>query len=161
MATEFPEFDFSKVDPLYPDKTTNLHNNPYAFTGKAIFARGQTCLKALYSRPEKVIAVVSHSGFLRTAICNRRFFNADYRIFEFDEDAMAESKTNSEGVDGQGLFVLREWPETEEKGGGMGRSDKGVFKSEMGDFPPDVQPPEVEEEQTKELPDQAMENVHS
>ncbi|KAF2658240.1 phosphoglycerate mutase-like protein [Lophiostoma macrostomum CBS 122681] len=161
MAREFPQFDFSKVDPLYPDKTTNLHSNPYAFTGRAIFARGQTCLQALYSRPEKVIAVVSHSGFLRTAVCNRRFFNADYRIFEFDEDAMAESKEKAEGVDGKGLFVLREWEETEEKGGGMGRSEKGVVKSDWSDFPSDVQPPEVEEEQTKELPDEVVKNVHS
>ena len=159
MATEFPEFDFSKVDPLYPDKTTNLHNNPYAFTGKAILARGQTCLKSLYSRPEKVIAVVSHSGFLRVAVCNRRFFNADYRIFEYDEEAMQQSKSNGEGIDGQGLFVLKELPETEEKGGGMGRSEKGVFKYTKGDYPEDDQPPEVQEEQTKELPSRTAANV--
>jgi hypothetical protein len=148
MAQEFP-FDFSGVDPLYPDKTTNLHSNPYAFTGKAILARGQTCLKELYSRPEKVIAVVSHSGFLRVAVANRRFFNADWRVFDYDEEKMEESRKKGEGVDGQGLFALREWKETEEKGGGMGRSDKGVFTMVKGDYP------EVDKEGTEEVPKKA------
>lgn len=138
MAEEFPHFDFSVVDPLYPDKTTDLSTNPYAFTGKAILARGQTCLKALYSRPEKVIAVVSHSGFMRAAVCNRRFFNADWRIFDFDEEKMKESKERGEGLGAQGMFVLKEWSETEDNGGGMGRSEKGVFGTLPTDFPPEV-----------------------
>jgi broad specificity phosphatase PhoE len=131
MEKEFPQYDFSGVDKMYPDKTTNLKSNPYAFTEKAILARGQTCLKELYSRPEKVIAVVSHSGFLRTAVCNRRFFNADWRVFTFDEEAMAKS--------GDGKFVLREAEDTEKKGGGMGRSEVGVFGVEDMDFPPEVE----------------------
>ncbi|KAF1358183.1 phosphoglycerate mutase-like protein [Lizonia empirigonia] len=128
ISAEFPQYDFSAVDPLYPDKTSNLASNPYVFTRKAIVARGQTCLKDLYSRPEKVIAVVTHSGFLRTAVCNRMFFNADWRVFEFDEEATQK----------QGRFVLTEWPETERKGGGMGRSDVGVFGIVESDFPPEV-----------------------
>jgi broad specificity phosphatase PhoE len=131
MEEEFPGYDFSAVDPTYPDKTTDLSSNPYAFTQKAILARGQSCLRALYDRPEKVIAVVSHSGFLRTAVCNRMFFNADWRVFTYDEDAMAK--------DGGTRFVLKESEETEKKGGGMGRSDVGVFGITEGDFPPEVQ----------------------
>ncbi|KAF2683271.1 phosphoglycerate mutase-like protein [Lentithecium fluviatile CBS 122367] len=146
MAQEFPDFDFSVVDPLYPDKTTNLASNPYAFTGKAILARGQTCLKALYSRPEKVIAVVSHSGFLRVAVANRRFFNADWRVFDYDGEKMRESKANGEGIDGQGMFALKEWKETEENGGAMGRSEKGFFTMVQGDYP------EIDDEETKEMP---------
>ncbi|KAF2797808.1 phosphoglycerate mutase-like protein [Melanomma pulvis-pyrius CBS 109.77] len=148
MASEFPAFDFSKVDPLYPDKTTNLATNPYAFTRRAILARGQTCLKSLYMRPEKVIAVVSHSGFLRTAVCHRRFFNADWRVFDFDEEAMEESKRKGEGLDGEGEFLLKEWKETEENGGGMGRSEKGIIKVLPTDFPPD----EVDGEAVDEVP---------
>ncbi|KAF2876650.1 histidine phosphatase superfamily [Massariosphaeria phaeospora] len=147
MQSEFPNFDFSVVDPLYPDKTTSLSANPYAFSEKAILARGQTCLQALYARPEKVVAVVSHSGFLRAAVCHRRFFNADWRVFDFDERAMGESKGMGECLDGKGLFVLREWSETEEKGGGMGRSDRGVFGAEKSDFPVDV-----EDDTPKEVP---------
>lgn len=131
MQKEFPGIDFSAVDPTYPDKTTNLSSNPYAFTQKAILARGQTCLKALYDRPEKVIAVVSHSGFLRTAVCNRAFFNADWRVFGFDEEAMRN--------DEEGKFILKESEETERMGGGMGRSDVGVFGVVEGDFPPEVE----------------------
>jgi broad specificity phosphatase PhoE len=138
MEKEFPNYDFSIVDPSYPDKTTNLASNPYAFTEKAILARGQTCLKALYDRPERVIAVVSHSGFLRTAVCNRRFFNADWRVFTFDEDAMAKEKK----------FVLKESEETEKNGGGMGRSDVGVFGITEGDFPPEVKE-EMKDKQAK------------
>ncbi|KAJ4344401.1 uncharacterized protein N0V89_012143 [Didymosphaeria variabile] len=147
MAKEFPDFDFSEVDPLYPDKTSNLSSNPYAFTRKAILARGQVCLQSLYSRPEKVIAVVSHSGFLRAAVCNRRFFNADWRVFDYDEERMQKSRETGEGLDGQGLYLLKEWKETEEKGGGMGNSDLGVFGPSSADFPA-----EVEEEATKEVP---------
>jgi broad specificity phosphatase PhoE len=146
MAQEFPDFDFSVVDPLYPDKTSNLSSNPYAFTGQAILARGQTCLRALYSRPERVIAVVSHSGFLRVAIANRRFFNADWRVFDYDEEKMKQSKERGEGVDGQGFFSLKEWKETEENGGGMGRSERGIFGMEKGDYP------EVDDEATEEVP---------
>lgn len=147
LAQEFPDFDFSVVDPLFPDKTTNLSSNPYAFTAKALLARGQACLQALYSRPEKVIAVVSHSGFLRVGVANRRFFNADWRVFDYDEAKMKESKAKGEGIDGQGLFTLKEWPETEEKGGGMGRSEKGVFTMVESDYPP-----EVDNEATEEVP---------
>ncbi|OSS54605.1 hypothetical protein B5807_01650 [Epicoccum nigrum] len=129
IGKEYPQYDFSGVDPLYPDKTSNLETNPYAFTRKAIVARGQACLSALYTRPEKVIAVVSHSGFLRTAVCNRNFFNADWRVFEFDEEEMAK----------RGGFVLRESEETEKKGGGMGRSDVGFFGIVEGDFPPEME----------------------
>jgi broad specificity phosphatase PhoE len=131
MEAEFPNYDFSTVDPSYPDKTTDLASNPYAFTKKAILARGQTCLKALYDRPEKVIAVVTHSGFLRTAVCNRMFFNADWRVFTFDEEAMAKSAARN--------FVLKESKETEKNGGGMGRSDVGVFGIVPSDFPPEVE----------------------
>lgn len=136
ISAEFPQYDFSGVDPSFPDKTTNLAQNPYAFTGRAILARGQTALKELYSRSEKVIAVVSHSGFLRTAVSNRMFFNADWRIFTFDEAEMQRS----------GRFVLREDESTEKKGGGMGRSQVGVFGVVDGDFPPEV---EGEEEAKK------------
>ncbi|KAF1945486.1 phosphoglycerate mutase [Clathrospora elynae] len=126
ISKEFPQYDFSGVDKSFPDKTTNLITNPYAFTQKAILARGQTCLKELYNRPEKVIAVVSHSGFLRTAVCQRMFFNADWRVFTFDEQDMAKR---------DGIFVLREGEETERRGGGMGRSHVGVYGVVDGDFP--------------------------
>ncbi|KAF2014729.1 phosphoglycerate mutase-like protein [Aaosphaeria arxii CBS 175.79] len=138
MEAEFPQYDFSSVDPLYPDKTSDLSHNPFAFTRSAILSRGQAVLASLYSRPEKVIAVVSHAGFLRVGVANRRFFNADWRVFDFDEEVLRESQEKGEGIDGKGLFVLKEWKETEEKGGGMGRSERGFVGPQDSDFPPET-----------------------
>lgn len=79
-----PFVDFSKVDPVYPDKTSPA-GAPYAYNKTAILNRGQSVLRELHSRPEKVIAVVSHSGFLRAGVCGCWFSNADYRVFDFAE----------------------------------------------------------------------------
>jgi hypothetical protein len=75
----------------------------------------------LYSRPERVIAVVSHASFLRTCVAKRFFWNADYRIFDFEED------------DG-GDLRLREWDETYQNGGWLGRNDSepsGVLENDF------------------------------
>ncbi|EDU41769.1 phosphoglycerate mutase [Pyrenophora tritici-repentis] len=113
ISQEFPQYDFSSVDPSFPDKTTNGPQNPYAFTQKAIVERGQSALRELYGRKENVIAV--------------DVFNADWRLFDWDEEAMKS----------EGRCVLKEREETEVKGGGMGRSDVGVFGIVQGDFPPE------------------------
>ncbi|CAD0106834.1 unnamed protein product [Aureobasidium uvarum] len=118
MKPTFPHFDYSTVDPLWPSKT-----GPYAFTRTATVARGQSCLRDLHSRKEKVIAVVSHSGFLRCAISLCKYANADYRIFDF--------KDTEKGED----LELVEWKETEENGGGLGESEKGRAVIEDNDFP--------------------------
>lgn len=78
-------------------------------------------LRRLRDRPEKVIAVVSHAAFLRLAVSQRRYFNADYRIFTFAED------------DGKDLRLV-EADETSGKGG-MGLSDDNEVKIEPWDFP--------------------------
>lgn len=127
ISRAFPELDFSQVDPIYPDKS---ENTPYAYSRTANQKRGESCLRDLYDRPEKVIAVVSHAGFLRTGISRRRYANADYRIFTFRKGEGGEL----------GLF---EDSETERKGGGMGRSEKGIF--EIGDWEfPSSETPDVE-----------------
>lgn len=91
--------------------------------------RGIAARKWLRERPEKVIAVVSHSGFLRVGVCNRWFENADFRIFDFGEG-------DSE-VGGR----LIEWKETEGKDGqpcgGMGKSTWGFAGWETQTFPDD------------------------
>ena len=121
IATEFPELDFSNVDPVFPEKSLET---PYAFTRSANLARGQACLARLHERPDKVIAVVSHSGFLRTAISKRRYANADYRIF-----TLRKSKS--------GHLSLVEDNSTARRGGGMGMSEKGLQRIEPWDFPPE------------------------
>ena len=121
IGSEFPELDFSYVDPAYPAKSSG---SPYAFTRVANVARGAACLQSLCSRPEEVIAVVSHSGFLRTGISRRRYANADYRIFTFGRDA-------------EGKLELLEDEETEKRKGAMGKSQEGIFEIVRKDFPPE------------------------
>ncbi|KAF2084250.1 phosphoglycerate mutase-like protein [Saccharata proteae CBS 121410] len=139
IAEAFPTIDFSAVDSTYPNKTSP--GNPYAFTRSAVLARGQACLETLYQRPEKVITVVSHSGFLRCGVTNRRFANADYRVFEF-EDRNPESDN----------LALKEWEMTEMNGGGMGRSEKGIAGISETEFPREVTLDERHREAVTEKP---------
>lgn len=94
----------STVNPIFPAKT-----GLYAYTIDALTKQGVEMRKWLRERPEKVIAVVSHSRFLRCSVSNRKFANADFRIFDFAE------------VGGQVDTKLVEWELTESNGGGLGR----------------------------------------
>lgn len=119
MRQEWPQFDWSAVDPAYPAKT-----GLYEFSADGLTRRGIAARRWLRNRPEKVIAVVSHSGFLRVGVSHRYYDNADYRIFDFAEgDA-------DDDVGGR----LVEWKLTEERGGGLGKSEKGVFGLESQTF---------------------------
>ncbi|KAH6623308.1 histidine phosphatase superfamily [Chaetomium tenue] len=110
LATEFPTLDFTPLDPIYPDKTSAA-GAAYQYSKAAVLARGQSALADLYQRPEDVVVVVSHSGFLRTAVVGRWFANADYRVFD-----LGGCEEGGEGGDG-----LVEWELTRGRGG-MGRS---------------------------------------
>jgi len=105
MAKEWPQFDWSEVDPQYPAKT-----GLFEFSRPAITQRGIEARKWLRNRPEKVIAVVSHCGFLRAGISYKNYENADFRVFDFAE--------GDEEIGGH----LVEWKLTEKRGGGMGKS---------------------------------------
>ncbi|KAI9728486.1 MAG: hypothetical protein M1828_003888 [Chrysothrix sp. TS-e1954] len=118
MAKEFPYVDFNFVDSLWPAKT-----GKYEFALGPVQQRGLEARRYLKGRPEKVIAVVSHSAFLRTSIAPARWANADYRVFDFEED------------DESDLARLVQWKTTESHGGAMGRSVRGVMGVEEGDFP--------------------------
>ncbi|KAI1122674.1 phosphoglycerate mutase-like protein [Nemania abortiva] len=110
VAEEFPRIDFSTVDPVWPDKTSAAASE-YHYTKTAIIARGQAALQKLYERPEKVIIVVSHSGFLRLGVTGCWFFNADYRVFDFAAMGSMGSP-----------YQLEQHASTKEKGGGLGHS---------------------------------------
>ncbi|KAL1902089.1 hypothetical protein Cpir12675_000196 [Ceratocystis pirilliformis] len=119
LKAEFPAINFADVDPVYPDKTSPA-GQQYAWGRSALLARGARARNSLKKRPEKWVIVVSHSGFLRQAVCGWWYSNADYRIFDFVGEASAETRTKQEAdaeVEKTGLR-LRD----ETKQGGMGWS---------------------------------------
>lgn len=120
MAGEWEAFDWSEVDPVYPAKT-----GLYEFSKEGLTKRGVEARKWLRGRKEKVVAVVSHAGFLRVGVSYCAYDNADFRIFEFAEGE------GDEEVGGR----LVEWELTKERGGGLGKSEKGVFGWETQHFP--------------------------
>ncbi|RTE75741.1 hypothetical protein BHE90_009791 [Fusarium euwallaceae] len=85
VSPNFARVNFSTVDALWPDKTSPTAQR-YAHTKRDILARGRRALEGLYSRPEKIIFVVSHSGFLRVGVVGFWFFNSDYRVFDFEAE---------------------------------------------------------------------------
>ena len=114
LKKEYPSFDFDDVGSEWPTKTGRI-----AFTPEAVEKRAIGCRQWLSSRPEKVIAVVSHGAFLRIGISHRWYANADYRVFDFADGGRDE---------------LVEWKLTDDKGGAMGRSPKGAAYAEDIDF---------------------------
>lgn len=159
MEREWPQFDWSSVDPEYPSKEglygqsflspTNhvqiwmYHNSQVVYawylgrladcitewSRQGLTERGIAAKKWISERPEKIIAVVSHSGFLRVGItAGKEFENADYRIFEFGDN-----------------LELKEWDLTESKGGGLGKSKKEVRPMHPGDYPERVETEVVDE----------------
>jgi len=97
----------------WPNKTGLLEH-----TQKAVKRRADGEIEWLRNRSEKVIAVVSHSAFMRTSVAHAFFANGSYRIFGFEED---------------GAFV--EWDRTRLGGGGMGTSRNGRAEIKQEDFP--------------------------
>lgn len=82
-----PSFDFSAIHPLWPDKTSSpTARSLFGYTRSAILERARRALEKLRQRPEDLIFVFSHSAFMRTSVTSWWYFNADYRIFEFDDE---------------------------------------------------------------------------
>ncbi|KAI9732056.1 MAG: hypothetical protein M1818_007651 [Claussenomyces sp. TS43310] len=120
MRQEWPQFSWDSVDPDYPSKS-----GLYEFSKDGLLQRGIEARRWLKSRPEKVIAVVSHSGFLRVGVSFRKYENADFRVFEF--------AAGNEFDDVGGKLV--EWEMTATKGGGLGKSPPGIFDFDPADVP--------------------------
>lgn len=188
LSSAFPQFDFTGLDPIFPKKS-----GLYEYSDAGLARRVRAAKELLRDRPEATIVVVSHAGFLRR-VTDRRFGNADFRVFSFDGDEPKEEDGGSStelpaisrgplipvavsnqalgalvldsppapilaaGVSLEGVvedttgagtlhigkarigiksvvrpvtnadptLVLHEWAMTELKGGGMGRSPKGL-----------------------------------
>lgn len=132
MAAEFPQIDFSKVDPVYPDKTSSA-GAKYKYKKANLLARAQANLDELYHRPEKVIVVVSHSGFMRQAVTGDHYFNADFRVYDFEE-----SQKETEPLKLKQLDLTKGT-------GGMGRSFDEIVELGIG-LPEEELPPGVDME---------------
>lgn len=125
VSPSFPTVDFSKVDPIFPEKKTP-EAKLYHYNRNALVARAQTVLAELYARPEKVVAVVSHSAFLSKAVSGSMYQNADFRIFDFAEPVAVDSPAAKSAAHPDLpplVYQLREWDETRTGHGGMGWSD--------------------------------------
>lgn len=137
---EFPQIDFSHVDPVYPDKTSAA-GVKYKYKKENLLARAHEDLEELYARPEEVIVVVSHSGFMRQAVTGDHYFNADYRIYDFEERADGEKGPTrlrqsdlTKGAGGMG----RSYDEVVELG--IGLPERELLPGEEMELPPDVKP---------------------
>ncbi|KAI1097994.1 phosphoglycerate mutase-like protein [Jackrogersella minutella] len=82
IKDEWPDLDFSNLDPIYPQKIGLYENSEDAFQRRASFARDW-----LSKRPEKCIVVVTHSGFLKRLVKGSKYQNLEYRTYELVEDS--------------------------------------------------------------------------
>jgi hypothetical protein len=125
IQKEFPGFDFSTVDPVFPDMSSPARKG-YVHNRTAVLPMAQYGLEKLCCRHEKLITVVSHSALSRLAASGAQYANADYRIFDFEH-----RKNDSDA------FLLQERTSTSTQGGGMGRCVKENVTIGSGDLPPD------------------------
>ncbi|KAF4335087.1 phosphoglycerate mutase [Fusarium beomiforme] len=102
VSSSFPKVNFSHVDALWPDKTSPSAER-YWYTKNSILARGRQALEDLKERPEKLVFVVSHSGFLRLGVVGYWFFNSDYRVFDFDGEGVSLKQQEATIAGGLGL----------------------------------------------------------
>ncbi|KAI0600786.1 histidine phosphatase superfamily, partial [Biscogniauxia sp. FL1348] len=86
IKKDWPDFDFSELDPIYPQKVGLYGASPEALQKRSSFAR-----RWLSERPEKCIIVVTHSGFLKRVVEGAKFRNVEYRSYEVvDNSATGE-----------------------------------------------------------------------
>ncbi|KAI1213875.1 phosphoglycerate mutase-like protein [Annulohypoxylon truncatum] len=86
IKSQWPDIDFSKLDPVYPQKTGLYENSEEAFQRRGAFAK-----EWLYNRPEKCVIVVTHSGFIRRLVTGPKYKNLEYGSYKLVK--------NSEGLE--------------------------------------------------------------
>ncbi|QPC77151.1 hypothetical protein HYE68_007903 [Fusarium pseudograminearum] len=128
VSKDFTKVNFSTVDAIWPDKKSSAGRR-YAYTKQSILARGKRALEDLHKRPEKLIFVVSHSGFLRLGVVGYWFFNSDYRVFNF------ETERNADG----GLRVVQQ-ERTLDGGLGLSWKDPVALGGDLPEEDPETDP---------------------
>ncbi|KAI1094927.1 phosphoglycerate mutase-like protein [Rostrohypoxylon terebratum] len=76
LKSEWPDLDFSTLDPIYPQKIGLYENSEDAFK-----KRGEVAKQWLYDRPEKCVIVVTHSGFIRRLVKGPKYGNLEHRTY--------------------------------------------------------------------------------
>lgn len=102
IGKEWPDLDFSQLDPVYPSKT-----GLYDPSEEALLKRASVAREWLFQRKEKFVIVVTHSGFLRRVVDGARYKNMEYRTYDFAERESPEDTLQLIEVD-QGLPVKQE-----------------------------------------------------
>ncbi|KAI1329641.1 phosphoglycerate mutase-like protein [Xylariaceae sp. FL0255] len=77
IEREWPDFDFSNLDPVYPQKT-----GLYGPSEESVQTRAAVERQWLSKQADECIVVVTHSGFLRRVVPGARFKNVEYRKYE-------------------------------------------------------------------------------
>ena len=101
----------------------------FGYSRASILARGRRALEALHARPERLVFVVSHSGFLRAGVSRWWFFNADFRVFDF---VAAGAPSSSGQAEGDGEQQKEEAARGEEDDRLLLRQEAGMVSGGMG-----------------------------
>ncbi|KAI1811631.1 phosphoglycerate mutase-like protein [Poronia punctata] len=78
-------FNFSQLDPIYPQKTGLYGPAEETIRQRAAFAR-----QWLSEQPDKCIVVVTHSGFLKRVVQEPRYRNVEYRAYKIGRNGSGE-----------------------------------------------------------------------
>ncbi|KAI1368799.1 histidine phosphatase superfamily [Xylaria arbuscula] len=94
----WPNFDFSQLDPIYPQKT-----GLYGPGEETIRKRAEVARQWLSEQTDKYIVVVTHSGFLNRVVEGPRFRNTEYRTYQVEKNesgqvALVELKELSKDI---------------------------------------------------------------
>ncbi|KAI1188925.1 histidine phosphatase superfamily [Nemania serpens] len=80
LEKAWPSYDFSKLDPVYPQKT-----GLYGPSEETIRERAAVARQWLSEQPDKCLIVVTHSGFLHRVVQGPRYRNVEYRTYKIEK----------------------------------------------------------------------------
>lgn len=85
LEKAWPSYDFSQLDPIYPQKTGLYGPKEETIRERAAFAR-----QWLSEQPDGCIVVVTHSGFLNRVVQGPRYRNVEYRTYQVEKKDSGE-----------------------------------------------------------------------
>ncbi|KAI1310378.1 histidine phosphatase superfamily [Xylaria venustula] len=85
LEKAWPNFDFSQLDPVYPQKT-----GLYGPEEETIRKRAAVARQWLSEQSDKCLIVVTHSGFLDRVVEGPRYRNVEYRTYQIGKNDSGE-----------------------------------------------------------------------